>query len=164
MGRKETNVKFINEIDTLNKNILRFACYVNYGNLAPLENMDQVIDKLKYRFAENEDDWCVYSTANEYERIKNYSPNNLQIWANYRRNANAEQPIAKANGDFIEVKAEGIKVTIDGAVVVINDSDFVSIDADYNNGEDTWARVSFAAMQKMVQIKNHWLEIKRLVE
>lgn len=164
MGRKETNAKFIAGIDGLSKAVLRVACYVNAGNLAPLEDMEEVVNKLKKRFAENEDDWCVYSTANEYERIKNYSPNNLQIWTNYRRNANSDQPIAKANGDFIEVKAEGIKVTIDGASVVINDCDFVTVDADCSNGEQMWANVSFAAMEKMVQIKNHWLEIKRLVE
>lgn len=164
MGRKETNAKFIAEINDLSMSTLRVACFVNEGNLAPLEDMEKVVRKLKNRFAENEDDWCVYSTANEYERIKDYSPNNLQIWANYRRNANAEQPIAKANGDFIEVKAEGIKVTIDGTSVVINDCDFVTIDADCGSGEQMWSNVSFAAMEKMVQIKNHWIEIKRLVE
>ena len=164
MGKKETNAKFIVGIDGLSKTILRVACYVNEGNLAPLEDMDEVVNKLKKRFAENEDDWCVYNTANEYERIKNFSQNNLQIWANYRRNANAEQPITKANGEFIETKAQGIRVTIDGNTVVINDSDFVSIDADCGSGEDSWSNVSFAAMEKMVQIKSHWNEIKRLVE
>lgn len=164
MGRKETNAKFIAGIDGLNMSILRVACYVNAGNLAPLENMDQVINRLKYRFAEHEDDYVVYSTANEYERIKDYSPNNLQIWANYRRNLNANQPIAKADGEFIRVKAEGIKVTVDGASIVVNDYDFVTVDADYGNGEQMWANVSFGAMEKMVQIKNHWDEIKCLVE
>lgn len=164
MGRKETNAKFIAGINGLSMSVLRVACYVNYGNLAPLENMEEVVGKLKKRFADNEDDWCVYSTANEYERIKNYTPNNLQIWANYRRNANSDQPIAKANGDFIEVKVDGIKVVIDGTPLVINDCDFVTIDANCGNGEEMWANVSFAAMEKMVQIKNHWNEIKRLVE
>ena len=164
MGRKETNAKFIAEIEGLSMSVLRVACYVNEGNLAPLEDMGKVVNKLKNRFANNEDDWCVYSTANEYERIKNYSPNNLQIWANYRRNANAEQPIAKANGEFIGVKAEGVKVIIDGTSVIINDCDFVAIDANYGSSEEMWANLSFAAMEKMVQIKSHWNEIKRLVE
>ena len=164
MGRKETNAKFIAGIDGLSMSVLRVACYVNAGNLAPLNDMEEVVRKLKDRFADNEDDWCVYSTAMEYERIKDYSPNNLQIWANYRRNANADQPIAKSNGDFIEVKADGIKVVIDGTPVVINDCDFVTVDANCADGEGMWANISFAAMEKMVQIKNHWLEIKRLVE
>ena len=164
MGRKETNAKFIAGIDGLNKAILEIACYVNYGNLAPLEDMEEVINRLKNRFADNEDDWCVYSTANEYERIKDYNPNNLQIWANYRLNENANQPIAKANGDFIKTTAGGIKVTIDDISIVINDFDFVTIDADCSDGEQMWANVSFAAMEKMLQIKSHWNEIKRLVE
>lgn len=63
------------------------------------------------------------------------SEHNLQIWTNYRRNGNADKPITKANGDFIEVKTEGIKVNVDGVTVIINDCDFVSIDSVCGDGE-----------------------------
>ena len=50
------------------------------------------------------------------------------------------------------------------ANICIDDHDFVSIEADCGSDVGAWANVTFAAMEKMVQIKNHWNEIKRLVE
>lgn len=162
--RKERVAEFMVNIDGLSVARLRIACYVRQNSLPELNDMAPVITKLKEEFAEREDSWIIDDIAAEYNRIANMSEHNLQIWSKYRRNGNTDQPIAKANGDFIEVKAEGIKVTIDGASVVINDFDFVTVDADCGNGEQMWANLSFAAMEKMVQIKNHWDEIKRLVE
>lgn len=89
---------------------------------------------------------------------------NLQLWSNYRRNHNADKPIAKANGEFIETKAVEIKVMIDGTTICIDDHDFVSIEAGCGSDDGAWTNVSFAAIEKMVQIKNHWNEIKRLGE
>lgn len=162
--RKERVAEFMANIGNLSTARLRIACYIRSSQLPELNDMTQVIAVLKKEFTEREDSWMVDDIANEYNRIANMSEHNLQIWANYRRNANAEQPIAKANGNFIEVKAEGIKVTIDGTLVVINDCDFVTVDANCADGEGMWVNISFAAMEKMVQIKNHWEEIKRLVE
>lgn len=162
--RKERVAEFMVNIDGLSVVRLRIACYIRQHNLPELNDMTQVISKLKEEFAEHEDSWIIDEIAAEYNRIANMSDHNLQLWGKYRRNANADQPIAKANGEFIEVKAEGIKVTIDGATVCINDYDFISVYADCGDGENTWSNVSFAAMEKMVQIKNHWNEIKRLVE
>lgn len=163
MSRKEINAKFIVEIESLNMSVLRVACYVSGGDLGSLEDMGQVVNRLKNRFADDAEDWCVYSIAKEYNNIKDFSPNNLQIWANYRREQRAYAPIAKANGEFIEARVEGIKLTIDGVTVTINDCDFVSIDSNCNDGDYQFANISFATMEKMLQIKSQWNEIKRLV-
>lgn len=162
--RKERVAEFMANIDTLSPSRLRVACYIYKTRLPELNDMSIVIAALKQEFAEHEDSWMIDDIASEYNRIANLSENNLQIWSNYRRNGNAEQPIAKANGDFIDVKADGIRVTIDGVSLYINDYDFVTIYADSGDDENTWANISFAAMEKIVQIKNHWTEIKRLVE
>lgn len=162
--RKERVAEFMANIDTLSVARLRVACYVRKTQLPEFNDMAIVIAALKQEFAERPESWIIDDIASEYNRIANMSDYNLQIWTKYRRNHHCDEPIAKADGDFIEVKAEGIRVTIDRNTVVINDSDFVSINADCGNGEDSWASISFAAMQKIVQIKNHWNEIKRLVE
>lgn len=162
--RKERVAEFMVNIDGLSVARLRIACYVRQHNLPELNDMTPVISKLKEEFAEHEDSWIIDEIAAEYNRIANMSEHNLQLWSKYRRNANVDQPITKANGEFIESVAEGIKVNIDGVTVTINDCDFVSIDSVCGDGETYWTNVSFAAMEKMVQIKNHWDEIKRLVE
>lgn len=162
--RKERVTEFMTNIDGLSIARLRVACYVRKTQLPELNDMASVIAALKQEFAECPESWIIDDIAGEYNRVANMSDHNLQIWANYRRNRNADAPIAKANGDFIEVKAQGVRVTIDGITVVINDCDFVTIDADCGGGEVCWANVSFAAMQKIVQVKERWNEIKRLTE
>lgn len=162
--RSERVAEFMANIDNLPIDRLQVACIVRRAYLPKLDDMAAVINKLKEEFAEKPESWVIDDVADEYGRIANMSDHNLRIWVNYRRNNNADSPIAKGNGDFIEVKAEGIRVTIDGTSVTINDSDFVTIEADYNTSEDAWASISFAAMQKIVQIKNYWNEIKQLVE
>lgn len=163
--REERVKEFMANIDTLSPSRLRVACYVRKSQLPDLNDMATVVAALKQEFEERPESWVIDNIADEYNRIANMSDHNLQIWTKYRRNCNADKPIAKANGDFIEVKAEGIRVTIDGAAISIDDRDFVNIYADCGNGEgEYWANLSFAAMEKMVQIKNHWNEIKRLVE
>lgn len=162
--REERVQEFMSNIDNLSVCRLRVACYVRQSHFSELNDMSYVVGKLKEEFAERPNSWLIDDIASEYNHVANMSEHNLQIWANYRRNQRADAPIAKANGEFIDVKAEGIKVTIDGATVCINDYDFISVYADCGDGENTWSNVSFAAMEKMVQIKNHWNEIKRLVE
>ena len=165
MTTREERVKeFMSNIDNLSVCRLRVACYVRQSQLPELNDMTPVIAKLKEEFSKQPNSWIIDDIADEYNRIANMSEHNLQIWANYRRNCNTDKPIAKANGDFIEVKAVGIKVVVDGTTICIDDHDFVSIEADCSSDVGTWSNVSFAAMEKMVQIKNHWNEIKRLVE
>lgn len=162
--RTERVAEFMANIDNLSIDRLQTACYVRRNYLPKLDNMTDVINKLKEEFAEKPESWVIDDVADEYNRIANMSDYNLQIWTKYRRDCHYNEPIAKANGDFIKVKAEGIRVAIDGSAVNIDDNDFVTIYADCGNGEDNWANVSFATMQKIVQIKEHWKEIKRLVE
>ena len=162
--RKERVAEFMANIDSLSPSRLRVACYIRKTQLPEFNDMGIVIAALKQEFDERPESWIIDDIADEYNRIANMSDHNLQLWNKYRRNCNADKPIAKANGDFITVKAEGIKVTIDGTTICIDDYDFITVYADCGDGENTWANVSFAAMEKMVQIKNHWNEIKRLVE
>ena len=162
--RVERVKEFMANIDNLSIARLRVACYVRRTCLPELNDMAPVITKLKEEFAEKPESWLIDDIASEYNHIANMSEHNLQIWANYRSKCNADKPIAKANGEFIEVKAVGIKVVVDGTTICIDDHDFVSIEADCGSDVDAWSNVSFAAMEKMVQIKNHWDEIKRLVE
>lgn len=162
--RKERVAEFMANIDNLSIARLRIACYIRQSYFPELNDMAPVITKLKEEFAEKPESWVIDDIADEYNRIANMSEHNLQIWANYRRNHNADKPITKANGDFIETKAVGIKVVIDGTTICIDDHDFVSIEANCGSDAGAWSNVSFAAMEKMVQIKNHWNEIKSLVE
>ena len=165
MTTREERVKeFMSNIDNLSVCRLRVACYVRQSQLPELNDMTPVIAKLKEEFSKQPNSWIIDDIADEYNRIANMSEHNLQIWANYRHNCNADKPIAKTNGDFIEVKAVGIKVVVDGTTICIDDHDFVSIEADCGSDVGAWSNVSFAAMEKMVQIKNHWNEIKRLGE
>lgn len=162
--RKERVAEFMSNIDNLSIARLRVACYVRKSQLPELNDMAPVIAALKQEFAERPESWLIDDIANEYNHIVDMSEHNLQVWSNYRRNSNADKPIAKANGDFIETKAVGIKVVIDGTTICIDDHDFVSIEANCGSDVEAWSNVSFAAMEKMVQIKNHWNEIKSLVE
>lgn len=165
METREERVKeFMSNIDNLSVCRLRVACYVRQSELPELNDMTPVIAKLKEEFSKRPNSWIIDEIASEYNRVANMSEHNLQVWANYRRNCRADAPIAKANGEFIDVKAVGIKVVIDGTTICIDDHDFVSIEADCGSDVGAWSNVSFAAMEKMVQIKNHWNEIKRLVE
>lgn len=166
MKTREERVKeFMANIDNLSIDRLRAACYVRQHSLPKLNDMTAVINRLKEEFSAKPESWIIDDIANEYNRIVNMSDHNLHIWVKYRCSGNTDVPIAKANGDFIEVKAEGIKVIIDGVSVNIDDHDFVTVYADCGDGEENyWANISFAAMQKIVQIKEHWNEIKRLVE
>ena len=148
--RSERNAEFIANIDNLSTAVLRVACYKVASRLPELNDISRVISALKAMYDKQNDSWIIDDLVGEYNRIAGMSEHNLQVWDNYRRNNNADQPNAKVNGNFIEVKAESIRITIDGNTVAIDDSDFVSIHADYSNGEDTWASVSFAAMEKMV--------------
>lgn len=162
--REERVKEFMANIDSLSTTRLRIACYVRKSQLPDLNDMAPVIVALKEEFAERPESWIIDDIAGEYSRIANMSDHNLQIWTKYRRNRHRNEPIAKANGDFIEVKAEGINVTIDGTVVCINDCDFITVYSDCGDGENNWTNLSFAAMQKIVQIKACWNEIKCLVE
>lgn len=162
--REERVQEFMSNIDNLSVSKLRVACYIMQTRLPELNDMAPVIAKLKEEFAERPSSWVIDDISSEYNRVANMSEHNLQVWANYRRNCLADAPIAKANGDFIDVKAVGIKVVVDGTTICIDDHDFVSIEADCGSDGGVWSNVSFAAMEKMVQIKNHWNEIKRLVE
>lgn len=162
--RVERVKEFITNIDNLSIARLRVACYIKQSQLPELNDMAPVIAKLKEEFAKEPESWLIDDIANEYNRIANMSEHNLQIWSNYRRNCNTDKPITKANGEFIEVKAVGIKVVVDGTTICIDDHDFVSIEADCVCDVGAWSNLSFAAMKKIVQIKNHWNEIKRLVE
>lgn len=162
--REERVQEFMSNIDNLSVCRLRVACYVRQSHFSELNDMSYVVGKLKEEFAERPNSWLIDDIASEYNNVVNMSEHNLQIWANYRRNQRADAPIAKANGEFIDVKAEGIKVVVDGTTICIDDHDFVSIEADCGSDVGAWSNVSFAAMEKMVQIKNHWNEIKRLVE
>lgn len=162
--REEAVKEFMSNIDNLSVCRLRVACYVRQSNLPELNDMAKVIAAIKQEFAERKDSWTIYDIADEYNRIANMSEHNLHVWSNYRRNRNADRPISKANGEFIDVNAVGIKVVVDGVTLCIDDHDFVSIEADCGSDVGAWTNVSFAAMEKIVQIKNHWNEIKRLVE
>ena len=162
--RKERVAEFMSNIDNLSIARLRVACYVRKGQLPELNDMTPVIAALKQEFAERDESWIIDDIANEYNHIVDMSEHNLQVWSNYRRNHNADKPIAKANGEFIETKAVGIKVVIDGTTICIDNHDFVSIENNCDSNDGAWSNVSFAAMEKMVQIKNHWNEIKSLVE
>lgn len=162
--RKERVKEFMSNIDNLSMCRLRVACYVRQSQLPELNDMKQVVTKLKEEFFNQPDSWMIDDIADEYNRVVNMSEHNLQSWANYRRKCNADKPIAKANGEFINVRAVGIEVKIDGITVVISDDDFVIVEANCDDDNRYWSNVSFAAMEKMVQIKNHWDEIKRLVE
>lgn len=162
--RKERVKEFMSNIDNLSMCRLRVACHVRQSQLPELNDMAHVVAKLKEEFFKQPDSWMIDDIASEYNRVANMSEHNLQNWANYRRKRNANKPIAKANGEFIEVKAEGIRVTIDGTSVNIDNNDFVTIYSGCGSDEYSWTNLSFAAMEKMVQIKNHWDEIKRLVE
>ena len=100
--REERVKEFMANIDTLSVARLRVACYVRKAQLPEFNDMAMVITALKQEFEERPESWIIDDIADEYNRIANMSEYNLQIWANYRRNVNAEKPIAKANGDFIE--------------------------------------------------------------
>lgn len=163
--REERVKEFMANIDNVSVAKLRVACYIRKNNLPELNDMVPVISRLKEEFAERPESWIIDDIAGEYNRIANMSDHNLQIWSNYRRKGNVDQPITKGNGDFIEVKAKSIRVIIDGTPISIDDHDFVTIYPDSGNGEEEyWSNISFAAMQKIIQIKEHWNEIKRLVE
>lgn len=162
--RKERIAEFMANIDTLPLAKLRVACYVRQNILPELNDISHVIAAIKEEFDERPESWLIDDIVSEYNRVKDMSEHNLQIWANYRRKRNVDEPLSKSNGDFIEVKAESIRFTIDGASINIDNNDFVTIYGSCNNDGYKWASISFAAMQKLVQIKSHWDEIKRLVE
>ena len=89
---------------------------------------------------------------------------NLQIWANYRKYNNVDAPIAKANGNFLAVAFQGVNVTIDGQEFTVTNSEHISVPANHYTGDgNEFATISFAAIEKLLQIRSHLAEIARLV-
>lgn len=162
--RKERVAEFMSNIDNLSTGRLRVACYVRKGQLPELNDMAPVIAALKEEFAERPESWIIDDIAGEYNCVANMSDHNLQIWANYRRNCNADAPIANADGSFINVSCHHVMVNINGIDYFIGNTEFAAIDLDDSYSKGDSIAVSYAVMEKLLQIKKHWNEIKRLVE
>lgn len=161
--RKERNAAFVAAIDNVSEKHFMVACKKRNYEIGG-KSFEKAKDFIKNEFDKDEASWVVDDIASEYNDIKDYNDDNLEIWEDYLVNNNANRPIAKANGDFLNITFEGIRVNIDGISYTISDADFVSIDATEHCEDEHWANVSFAVMQKLIQIKQHMSEIKRLVE
>lgn len=162
--RSERNAEFIAKIDSLSITILRVACYKVANHLPDLNDMDFVILALKNMYEEQNDSWIIDDIAGEYNQIKGFTPDNLQIWANYRRYGNCDKPIAKSNGEFLAVAFASVNVMIDGTNYTITHDDCVTIHANCETSSGfPYCNVNYATMQKLLQIKEHMHEIARLV-
>ena len=161
--RKERNAAFIAAIDNVSEKHFMVACKKRNYEVSG-KSFEEAKDFIKNEFAKDEASWVVDDIASEYNDIKGYNDYNLEIWEDYLVNQSANCPIAKSNGDFLDVGFEGVRVNIDGVGYTIADADFVSIDATEHCEGEHWANVSFAVMQKLIQIKHYISEIKRLVK
>lgn len=162
MGRKERNEQFIASLDNVSNVHLLVAAKKRYE----LNGMD--IDKikkyLKDTHAEKPDSWIVDDVAGEYDRIKHLTGDNLQIWENYRKYGNYDEPIAKPNGDFLAVSFKGIEVNIDGVDLTITNTEYITIPINgCDNSGNECATISFAMMEKLFKIRGHLAEIARYV-
>lgn len=154
--RKERVAEFMVQIESLDMNRLRVACYNRASQLPELDDMGVIVNHLKAEFAEREESWIIMEIADEYNRIANMSEHNLQVWADYRRNNNVDAPVANLTGEFVDVSFAYLVVCLDGNYYTISQHG-VTIE----NGE---ANMSIVYMQKLQMIASHLQEIKRLVE
>lgn len=162
MSRKERNEQFIASLDNVSNAHLLVTAKKRY------EFNDMTVDTIKQylkdTYAEKPDSWLIDDIATEYDMIKHLNGDNLQIWSNYRKYGNYDEPIAKPNGDFLAVSFKGIEVNIDGIDLTITNTDYVNIPANgCDNSGNECATISFAMMQKLFKIKEHMVEIARYV-
>lgn len=163
MNRKEFNEKFIAELNNVDEARLFIAAKVYKNYFESAADAKAIKSVLIEKFNNEPSSWLVDEVAREYNKIKDFTPDNLQIWANYREFGNVDAPIAKPDGDFLAVSFKGIDVDIDGQRFSITNSEYVTIPANQytNNGE--YATISFATITKLLQIRGHLAEIARLV-
>lgn len=162
MGRKERNEQFIAGLDNVSNVHLLVAAKKRYE----LNDMsvDDIKKCLKDTYAEKPDSWLIDDIVVEYDRIKHLNGDNLQIWSNYRKYNNYDEPIAKPNGDFLAVSFKGIEVNIDGIDLTITNTEYITIPTNgCDNSGNECATISFATMEKLFKIKMHMAEIARYV-
>ena len=164
MTRKEFNEKFIADLHNVDDARLVIATKVRKYDFESAADAKAIKTIIIAKFNDDSSSWCVHEVANEYNRIKDFTPENLQIWVNYREFGNADEPIAKANGDFLAVSFKGVNVTIDGQEFTVTNSDYISVPANHYGGDGgEYATISFAAIDKLLRIRGHLAEIARLV-
>lgn len=163
MSRKEFNEKFINELENVSTIRLIIASKVRRYEFENAEDATTIKKILREKYEADESSWCVNEVANEYDRIKDLDGDNLQIWANYRKFGNANEPIAKANGDFLAVSFKGVSVEIDGQLFSVTSADHISVPANHYGENGEYVTINYATMEKLLQIRGHLTEIARLV-
>lgn len=164
MTRKEINEKFINELDNVSAIRLILATKIRKYDFDGNEDATAIKKILREKYEADSASWCVNEVAEEYNRIKDLNGDNLQIWSNYRKYDNADAPIAKANGDFLAVAFQGVNVNIDGQEFTVTAADHITVPANHYDGNGgEYATISFATIEKLLQIRGHLAEIARLV-
>lgn len=164
MSCKEFNEKFINELNNVSSARLIIASKVRSFDFNGDEDDTTIKKILREKYNEDNSSWCVHNVAEEYNRIKDFDGENLQIWLNYRKYNNADAPIAKANGDFLAVAFQGVNVNIDGQEFTVTAADHITVPANHYDGNGgEYATISFATIEKLLQIRGHLAEIARLV-
>lgn len=163
MTRAEFNEKFIANLDNLDEARLIIAIKVCSYEFKSITDVKDIKSTLIAKFNDDTASWCVNEVAHEYERIKDFTPDNLQIWANFREFGNNDEPIAKSNGDFLAVSFKGVNVNIDGQLFSVTSDDYISIPANHYSENGEYVTINYATMQKLLQIRGHLTEIARLV-
>ena len=163
MTRAEFNEKFIADLHNVDEARLVVAAKVRKYEFESVTDVKAIKDTLIARFNEDTGSWCVNEVAHEYERIKDFTPDNLQIWENYRKFGNSDEPIAKSNGDFLAVSFKGVNVDIDGQLFSVTSADHISVPANHYSENGEYVTINYATMQKLLQIRGHLVEIARLV-
>ena len=164
MTRNEVNEKFINELENVSNIRLVIAAKVRRCEFENVEDAASIKKVLREKYEGDTSSWCVNEVAHEYNRIKDLNGDNLQIWSNYRKYDNADAPIAKANGDFLAVAFQGVNLNIDGQEFTVTAADHITVPANHYDGNGgEYATISFATIEKLLQIRGHLAEIARLV-
>lgn len=163
MARKEFNEKFIADLQNVDAVRLIIATKVRKYDFESAKDTEAVKAILIAKFNDDASSWCVNEVAHEYEKIKDFTPDNLQVWANYREFNNADEPIAKSNGDFLAVSFKGVTVDIDGQSFSVTAADHITVPANHYSENGEYVSINYATMEKLLQIRSHLAEIARLV-
>ena len=163
MTCKEFNEKFIANLRNVDATRLVIASKVRKYDFESAADAETIKVILMAKFNDDAASCCVNEVAHEYERIKDFTPDNLQVWANYREYGNVNEPIAKANGDFLAVSFKGVTVDIDGQSFSVTAADHITVPANHYSKNGEYVTINYETMEKLLQIRGHLAKIARLV-
>lgn len=164
MKTEEKNKQFIDILSSGNFNVedLQLAARVAYGIKG--KDAAETIVNLQNSYDKHNRSYDVEQVADEYNHLRSLQGKNRELWLKYRDNK-ALKPIAKSNGEYINIEVEALQVVVDGVQVSINaKNDCVSFTSNQQDGNGTYAVINRAVMSAILRTADEFIEAKNRFE